>query len=84
MRYVTLAGEMAECARQLVLEPYLVLLKNVRSSSNYVRSLKIFFNSFSALINLLPSCYRVVFIIVLQILQRFNTFDIIDICVLRV
>jgi len=49
------AGEMAECARQLVLEPYLVLLNDVRSSSHYVRSLKIV-NSFSAHINQLPSC----------------------------
>jgi len=48
---------MAECARQLFLEPYLVLLNDVRSSSRYVRSLKIFFNSFSALINQLPSCF---------------------------
>jgi len=37
---------MAECARQLVLELYLVLLIDVRLSSHYVRSLKIFFNSF--------------------------------------
>jgi len=51
-----MAGEMAECARQLVLEPYIVLLNDVRSSSHYVRSLKIF-NSFSALINQLPSCF---------------------------
>jgi len=51
------AGEMAECARQLVLEPYLVLLNDGRSSSHYVRSLKIFLNSFSALINRLPSCF---------------------------
>jgi len=29
---------MAECARQLVLEPYLVLLNDVHSSSHYVRS----------------------------------------------
>jgi len=64
---------MAECTRQLVLEPYLVLLNNVRSSLHYVRSLKIFFNSFSALINQLPSCFdRVVFIIV----RLFNTIDI--------
>jgi len=48
---------MAECARQLVLEPYWALLNDVRSSSHYVRSLKIFFNSFSALINQLPSCF---------------------------
>jgi len=48
---------MAECARQLVSEPYLVLLNDVRSSSHYVRSLKIFFNSFSAHINQLPSCF---------------------------
>jgi len=46
---------MAECARQLVLEPYLVLLNDVRSSSHYVWSLKIFFNSISVLINHLPS-----------------------------
>jgi len=48
---------MAECARQLVLEPYLLLLNDVRSSANYVRSLKIFFNSFLALINQLQSCF---------------------------
>jgi len=48
---------MAECARQLVLEQYLVLLNDVRSSSHYVQSFKIFFNSFSALINQLPSCF---------------------------
>jgi len=52
---------MAECARQLVLEPYLVLLNDVRSSSQYVRSMKIFFNSFSALINQLPSCFVLYF-----------------------
>jgi len=34
-----------------------VLLNDVRSNSHYVRSLKIFFNSFSALINQLPSCF---------------------------
>jgi len=50
-------GEMAECARQLVLEPYLVLLNDVRLSSHYVWSFKIFFNSFSVLINQLPSCF---------------------------
>jgi len=72
---------MAECDRQLVLEPFLVLLNNVRSSSHCVRSLKIFFNSFSALINQLPSCFdRVVFIIV----RLFQTFHIIDICELCV
>jgi len=48
---------MAECARQLVLEPYLVLLKDVRSSSHYVQSLKIFFSFFSALINQLRLCF---------------------------
>jgi len=52
-----MAGEMAECARQLVLEPYLVLLNDVRTSSHYVWSLQIFFNSFSALVNQLPSCF---------------------------
>jgi len=51
------AGEMAECSRQPVLEPYLVLLNDVRSSSHYVRSIKIFFNFFSAHINQLPSCF---------------------------
>jgi len=51
------AREMAECARQLVLEPYLALLNDVRSSSHYVRSLKIFLNLFLALINQLPSCF---------------------------
>jgi len=34
--FAIFAGEMAECARQLVLEPYLVLLNDVRSSSHYV------------------------------------------------
>jgi len=48
---------MAECARQQVLEPYLVLLNDVRSSSHYIRSLKIFFNFFSAHINQLPLCF---------------------------
>jgi len=71
------AGEMAECARQLVLEPYVVLLNDVRSSSRYVWSLKIFFNSFSALINQLPTRF-VLFIIVRKM------FDIIDIGVLCV
>jgi len=68
-----LAGEMAECTIQLVLEPYLVLLKDVRSSSHYVCSLKIFFNSFA-----------IVFRVVFTIVRFFNTFDIIDICVLCV
>jgi len=36
-----LGREMAQCARQLVLEPYLALLNNVRSSSHDVRSFKI-------------------------------------------
>jgi len=48
---------MVECARQLVFEPYLVLLNEVRSSSHYVPNLKIFFNFISALINQLPSCF---------------------------
>jgi len=48
---------MAECSRQLVLEPYLVLPSDVRSSCHYFWSLKIFFNSFSAPINHLPSCF---------------------------
>jgi len=51
------AVEMAECARRLVLKQYLVLLSEVSSSSHYVRSLKIFFNSFSAHINQLPLCF---------------------------
>jgi len=42
---------MAECARQPILElyAYLVVLNDLRSSSHYVRSLKIFFNSFFVL-----------------------------------
>jgi len=67
--------EMAECARQLVLEPYLVLLNDVRSSSHYVRSLKIFFGAYKSA----AIVFRVVFIIV-----HLFTFDIIDICVLCV
>jgi len=51
-----MSGQMADCARQLVLEPYLVLLNDVRSSYHYVQSLKII-NSFSTLINQLPSCF---------------------------
>jgi len=48
---------MAECARQLVLEPYLALLNDVRSSSHYVWSLKISFNSF--FVAYLISCHCV-------------------------
>jgi len=59
---------MAECARQLVSEPYLVLLNDVCSSPHYVWSKS------AAIV------FRVVFIIV----RLFNTFDIIDICVLCV
>jgi len=79
MTIIYSAGEMAECARQLVLEPYLVLRNNVRSSYHYVRSLKIF-NSFFGAYKSAAIVFRVVFIIV----RLFNTFDIIDICVLCV
>jgi len=59
-----MAGEMAECARQLLYcnhTLHLVLLSDVRSSSHYDRSLEIFFNSFLALINQLPSCFVLCF-----------------------
>jgi len=49
------AGEMAERARQSVLEEYIVLLNDVRSSSHYVWSLKS--SKKSALINQVPSCF---------------------------
>jgi len=69
--------EMAECARQSVLEQYIKLLNDVRLSPHYVWSLKSS-TTFSAPINQLPSC------LVLIIVHFFNTFDIIDICVLCV
>jgi len=65
---------MAECTRQLlVLEPFLLLLNDVRSSRP---EFKIFFGAYKSA----AIVFRVVFIIV----RLFNTFDIIDICVLCV
>jgi len=68
---------MAECARQLVLEPYLVLLNDVRS--HYLWSLKSSTNNFGAYKSA-AIVFRVVFIIV----RLFKTLDIIDICILCV
>jgi len=75
-----MTGDTAKCDRQLVLEPYLVLLNDVRSCPHYVRSLKIFFNSIFGAYKSAAIVFRVVFILV----RLFNTFDIIDICVLCV
>jgi len=72
------AGEMAECARQLVLEPYLVLLNDVHSSSprSEFENLQLFFGAYKSA--------AIVFGVVFIIVRLFNTFDIIDICVLCV
>jgi len=71
------AVEMAGCARQLVLVPYLVLLTDMCSSSHYVWSLKIFF--FGAYKSA-AIMFRVVFIITRLTLLTFFycAFDIIQ------
>jgi len=62
---------MAKCARQLVLEPYLVLFS---LRPDFENLLQLFFGAYKSA----AIVFRVVFIIV----RLFNTFDIIHFCVL--
>jgi len=80
LNYKVHAEEMAECARQLVLEPYLMLVNDVRSKFSLRPEFENYLQLFFGAYKLAAIVFRVVFIIV----HLFNTFDIIDICVLCV